>query len=227
MATGRTSRPWRRSGRAGERCWKYDWVIDLRCPEVLRHRAVGPRRPGGRGGHRLPLGAVVCEAVARCRRCSTRTARLSSGTRELRKGRRFRRSWRTCSCTYAFDSWMARKYPGLPVRALRRRCRRALHEQGGRPSMVLGRDRRADGRGGASASPRQDEDRLLQGQQPSGRARAHLVHLSRVRLPATGGASQGRRVLHRRSRRRSVPRRSRPKAPISASCGSTGAPTCR
>ena len=58
--------------------------------------------------------------------------------------------------------------PGLPVRALRRRCRRALQEQAA-GGIHAGRDRRADGRGGATASSRQDEDRLLQGQQASGR----------------------------------------------------------
>jgi retron-type reverse transcriptase len=35
-----------------------------RRPEVLRWGAVGPRAAGGRGGHRRPLGASVCQAVA-------------------------------------------------------------------------------------------------------------------------------------------------------------------
>ena len=48
----------------------------------------------------------------------------------------------------------------------------------------------------ASAPSRQDEDRLLQGQQSSGGARAHLLYLPRVCLPATGGASRGRQVVH-------------------------------
>ena len=47
-----------------QRCWKYHWVIDLdvqkffdEVPWDLVIRAV-------KGGHRLPLGAVVCRAVA-------------------------------------------------------------------------------------------------------------------------------------------------------------------
>ena len=35
-----------------------------RRPEVLRHRSLGPGGSCGRGGHRLPLGAVVRQAVA-------------------------------------------------------------------------------------------------------------------------------------------------------------------
>ena len=74
-------------------------MIDLGCPEVLRHRSLGPRGRAVRGGDRLPAGCCCMSSGGWLRRCSTRTARLSSETRELRKGRRFRRSWRTCSCT--------------------------------------------------------------------------------------------------------------------------------
>src|SRR5262249_30640144 len=35
-----------------------------RCPEVLRHRSLGPRGSGGGGGHRLPLRAALCQALA-------------------------------------------------------------------------------------------------------------------------------------------------------------------
>ena len=66
---------------------------------------------------------------------------------------------------------------------------------GGRPSMCLPRSP-CGWKRSAQASSRQDEDRLLQGQQPSRRARAHLVHVPRVRLPATAGEEQGRRDLH-------------------------------
>ena len=41
------------------------------------------------------------------------------------------------------------------------------------------------------------------------------------------GARRKDGCVSRRSRRRSAPRRSRPRAPDSANCGSTGAPTCR
>jgi site-specific DNA recombinase len=86
--------------------------------------------------------------------------------------------------------------PGLPIRALLRRRRRALQEQAaGR--VCACQDRRADGGGRLAASPRQNADRLLQGRSAPGGARAHLVHLPRVRLPGTGGARQERPELHR------------------------------
>ncbi|HEU4731050.1 MAG TPA: recombinase family protein, partial [Kofleriaceae bacterium] len=91
--------------------------------------------------------------------------------------------------------------PGLPVRALRRRRCGPLQDaaSGG---VGAGQDRRADGRGGATASSRQDEDRLLQGQQPSGGARAHLLY-----LPGTP-SGHGRRSKERTG---STSPRSRPR----------------
>ena len=99
MATGRASRPTDALAACRRRCWKYDWIIDLdvqkffdTVPWDLVVRAV-------RGGDRLPAGCCCMSSGGWLRRCSTRTARLSSETRELRKDRRSRRSWRTCSCT--------------------------------------------------------------------------------------------------------------------------------
>ena len=82
-----------------QRCWKYDWVIDLdvqkffdEVPWDLVVRAVQAVTDA-----RWVL--LYVEAVAGCPARSTPTAPLSSEPRELRKGRRSRRSWRTCSCT--------------------------------------------------------------------------------------------------------------------------------
>ena len=47
-----------------ERCWKYDWAIDLDVQKFFRRGTVGSHRQGGGGGDRLPLGAAVREAVA-------------------------------------------------------------------------------------------------------------------------------------------------------------------
>ena len=85
--------------------------------------------------------------------------------------------------------------PGLPVRAFRRRHRRALQERAA-SRVRAGRDRHANGGGGLADPPRQDKDRLLQGRQAQGRPRAHLVYLPRVHLPSTGGARQERPELH-------------------------------
>jgi hypothetical protein len=126
---------------------------------------------------------------------------------------------------YAFDSWLARELPGLPIRALCRRRRRALNEQAAGRACAC-QDRHADAGGRAQASPGQAADRLLQGW----RRRAEHEHTSFTSSdtpsgdggPAarTAGTSPG-------SCLRSAPRRPRPKAPSSAGCGSTGAPTCR
>ena len=63
---------------------------------------------------------------------------------------------------YAFDSWMARNFPDCPFERYADdvvvHCK--TQSSGGRSAW---RDRRADGGGGPAASPRQDEDRLLQG----------------------------------------------------------------
>ena len=66
MATGRAGRPWTRSAACRQRCWKYDWVIDLdvqkffdSVPWDLVVKAVEAVTDA-------PLGAAVCEAVAGC-----------------------------------------------------------------------------------------------------------------------------------------------------------------
>ena len=85
----------------------------------------------------------------------------------------------------------------------------------------------ADGGGGATAAPGQDEDRLLQGQQSSG-DRAHLLYLPRVRLPATGGDQRQDRGAFHRVLAGDQPRGAQGReATGSANCGSTGAQTCR
>ena len=97
---------------------------------------------------------------------------------------------------YAFDTWMARNLPGCPFE--RYADDAIVHCTSRRQAEdVLGRIAARMQRGRAQASPGQDADRLLQGRSAPGNARAHLVHLPRVRLPGTGGAQQGRPVLHR------------------------------
>src|SRR5919198_1801603 len=82
----------------------------------------------------------------------------------------------------------------MPVRALRRRCCRALQEQAA-SRIRAGCDRGADERGWARAPPGQDARRLLQGRQAPGPARAHLLYLPRVCLPSAGGPQEGRRSV--------------------------------
>ena len=59
---------------------------------------------------------------------------------------------------YAFDLLDGPEVSGLPVRALRRRCRRALQEQAA-SRVRAGRDRRADGGGGPRLHP--DKTRIV------------------------------------------------------------------
>ena len=89
---------------------------------------------------------------------------------------------------YAFDTWMAREFPGCPFERFaddvvvhcksRRQAELVLAGIAARMEEV-----------GLRIHPDKTTDRLLQGRQASGRPRAHLVYLPRVHLPATGGAA--------------------------------------
>ena len=73
-----------RSGHAGQRCWKYDWIIDLDVQKFFDEVPWDLMVQCGAGGHRLPAGCCCTSSGGWLRRCSTRTGPLSS-TRELRK----------------------------------------------------------------------------------------------------------------------------------------------
>ena len=193
MATGRDARHDALAA-CRQRCWKYDWMIDL---DVQKFFDSAP----------WDLVVRAVQAVTDCpgcccmssggwlRRCSTRTARLSSETRELRKGRRFRRSLANLFMHFAFDLWMAREFPGCPF------------ERYADDAVVHCKSRRQAEYVLARIAARMAEVRLrlhpdktrivyCKDSNRRGRARAHLVHLPRVRLPATGGAAQGRQAVH-------------------------------
>ena len=53
-------------GRCRERCWRYDWVIDLDIQKFFDSVRVASHRQGGRGQHRSPVGGAVRQTVARC-----------------------------------------------------------------------------------------------------------------------------------------------------------------
>ena len=93
---------------------------------------------------------------------------------------------------YAFDTWMARDFPGCPFeRYADDAVVHCVSEAAGRGVLAAIAARMQRGR--AAAAPGQDADRLLQGRQAPGQARAHLVYLPRVHLPGTGAREQGRR----------------------------------
>ena len=173
-------------GACRQRCWKYDWVIDL---DVQKFFDTVPWE--------LVVRAV--EAVTDCRWVLLYVRRWLEAPLQRPDGTLVQRDKGTPQGSaispvlanlfmhYAFDTWMAREFPGCPFERYRRRCRRALQEQAASRARA-GRDRRAHGRGRLADPPRQDEDRLLQGRQASRRPRAHLVYLPRVHLPGTGSA---------------------------------------
>ena len=169
-----------------QRCWKYDWVIDLDVQKFF---------------DTVPWDLVVraVEAVTDCRWVLLYVRRWLEAPLQRPDGTLVQRDKGTPQGSaispvlanlfmhYAFDTWMAREFPGCPFEryaddgVVHCRSRRQAEHR-------AGRDRRADGRGRLADPPRQDEDRLLQGRQTSRRPRAHLVHLPRVRLPGTGSA---------------------------------------
>ena len=207
------------------RCWEFDWIIDLDVQKFF---------------DTVPWDLVVraVEAVTDCRWVLLYVKRWLAAPLQRPDGTLVERDKGTPQGSaispilanlfmhFAFDSWMARNYPGLPVRALRRRCRRALHEHGGRRRMCWPGSPRGWKRWGFGFTPTRRGSSIA-------RTATVGASTSTPRSPSSGLPSgHGGRVARtacasRRSRRRSVPRRSRPRAPISASCGFTGAPTCR
>ena len=153
-------------GTCRRRCWKFDWIIDLDVQKFF---------------DTVPWDLVVraVEAVTDCRWVLLYVKRWLAAPLQRPDGTLVERDKGTPQGSavspilanlfmhFAFDAWMARNYPDCPFERYADdavvHCR--VTAAGG---SGAGRDRRADRRGGASPSPRQDEDRLLQGQQPSG-----------------------------------------------------------
>ena len=225
MATGREKSALDAVEACRRRCWKYDWIIDL---DVQKFFDTVP----------WDLMVRAVETVTDCRWVLLYVKRWLAAPVQL-PGRHPCRANQGNPARLGDLAVLGEpvhalrvrfldgpRVPGLPIRALRRRWSGALHHPS--PSgRGAGQDHRADARGGAAAPPRQDEDRLLQGQQPSGRARAHLFTFLgfafRPREAISGKTGRGFTSF----RPRSAPKRSTPRANGSAKCGSTGAPTCR
>ena len=150
-------------------------------PEVLRQRAVGPDGQGGRGEHR-PAGGWCCMCGGGLpRRCCCPTARWRCGTGEPRKVQRFHPCSRICSCTTRSTSgWRGSSRASRSNATWTTRSCTARQAQALRCWPPAG----ADGGGRAGAAPGQDQDRVLQGQQPAWLVRAHVVHVPGVRVPA-------------------------------------------
>ena len=110
----RAVRAGRGGRRAGQRCWKTDWVIDLdirkffdSVPWDLVVKAVEANTD-------LPWVVLYVQAVAAQRRCSCPTGPCRSGTGEPHRGPRSRRSWRICSCTTRSTRGWPGSFPAVP-----------------------------------------------------------------------------------------------------------------
>ena len=207
-----------------QRCWKYDWVIDLDVQKFF---------------DKVPWDLMVkaVQAVTDCSWVLLYVKRwlaaplqhpdgmLERETRELRKDRRSRRSWRTCSCTTrSIHGWSgssrAAHWSAMPT-MLSCIARAATQAE-----LVLGRIAARMDEVGLRLHP--DKTRIVYCK--DGQRRGEHEHISFTFLGyafrARGATQQGPEHSPR-SCLRSAPRRSRPRAPGSANCGSIGAPTCR
>ena len=166
---------------ARQRCWRYDWVLDLDvksyfdsidwelmlaavrrhtdCPWVLLYVERWLKAPV-----QMEDGSIV-----------PRTA----GTPQ---GGVISPLLANLFLHYAFDIWMAREYPARPVRALCGRRDLSLSKRRGGAGLVGCSCRPLCGLQAGAASG-EDEDRLLQGCEPKGRLPRHLVRFSGLSVP--------------------------------------------
>ena len=169
-----------------QRCWKIRLGDRSRCPEVLRHSAVGPRRQGGGGGHRLPWVLLYVKRwlAAPLQHPDGTLVERDKGTPQ---GSAVSPILANLFMHFAFDNWMARRFPDCPFEryaddavvhcVTRRQAEQVLAAIAKRMSEV-----------GLRLHP--DKTRIVyckDGQAP-GRARAHQLHLPRVHLPGHGEA---------------------------------------
>ena len=96
-----------------ERCWKFDWAIDL---DVQKFFDEVPWDLWFVRSRRSPTAAgCCCTSSGGCkRRCSARTAPFRSEPEELRKGSAISPTLANLFMNYAFDQWMVRNYPACP-----------------------------------------------------------------------------------------------------------------
>ena len=97
---------------------------------------------------------------------------------------------------YAFDAWMAREFPTVPFeRYVDDAVVHCVSERQAREVLAAIGD--TDGAGRAAVASRQDPDRVLPGRAAARLARAHVVHVPGVRVPAASGAEQARAAVQR------------------------------
>ena len=151
-----------RSRRAGQRCWKYDWVIDLdvqkffdTVPWHLVVKAV-------EDSHRLPLGSSVREKVARRPACRCPVGTLMERDKGTPQGSAASPILANLFMHFAFDNWMARRFPDCPWERYADdavvHCPHPASSGGGASSPLAERMEQV----GLRLHPDKDVDRLLQ-----------------------------------------------------------------
>ena len=204
-ATGPGGRRWTRWERAGERCWKSDWVIDLdirkffdSVPWDLVVKAVEAHTDAAVGG-------VVCAAVAGRAAAAARRRPCSSGTGGPRKGPRSRPCWRTCSCTTrSMRGWPGSSRPSGSNAMSDDAVVHCVSERQARQVLAAIGDRMVEV--GLELHP--DKTRIVycKDGQRARCPRAHRVHVPGVHVPGARGAEQGRDSCSPRSCPRSAKR---------------------
>jgi len=207
-----------------QRCWKYDWAIDLdvqkffdEVPWDLVLRAVRAVTDA-----RWVLLYVERWLAAPLKHPDGSLEQRSKGTPQ---GSAVSPVLANLFMHYAFDSWMARNFPGC--RFERYADDAVVHCTSERQAEhVLGGVAARMNEVGLRLHP--DKTRIVYCK--DGRRRAEHEHTSFTFLGYAFRAHGGRAARAGTSPAscpRSAPRRCTPKTPGSADCGSTGAPTCR
>ena len=100
-------------GRARQRCWRYDWVLDLDIKAFFDSIDHGPADARGAQAHGLPVGAFIHRQMAESPR--------ADGGRETHRARKGTPQGGVISpllanlfLHYAFDMWMRRNFPDIP-----------------------------------------------------------------------------------------------------------------
>ena len=146
---------------------------------LLRQHRLGADAQGGPSSYGLPVGAALHRALAEGVRCRWRTAASCRDMAGTPQGGVISPLLANLFLHYAFDMWMARKFPHIPFERYADdaicHCKSAEEAQG-----VMERACRPLCGLQAGAASGEDEDRLLQGCEPARRLPEHPVRLSRA-----------------------------------------------
>ena len=100
--------------KARQRCWRYDWVLDLDVKGLLRQHRLGADAQGRPASYGLSVGAALHRALAEGAGADGgRQRRAAHGRNAAGRGDQSR-SWQTCSCTTRSTCGWRGTYPHIP-----------------------------------------------------------------------------------------------------------------